>query len=126
MQPGGPVLVADASSATRPGVVSAVMTADCLPVLFADVNGKVVGPTFAGWRGLAAGVLGQTVDAMRSAGAGDITAWMGPAIGPMQFEVGQDVVDIFMASARGPQEQAQVRAAFIGYPDRPGKFLADI
>jgi len=124
--PGGPVLVADASIASRPGVVSAVMTADCLPVLFADVDGKVVGAAHAGWRGLAAGVLEETVAAMRAAGAGDITAWMGPAIGPMQFEVGADVFDIFSASARSPREAEQVRAAFMPYPDRPGKFLADI
>ena len=126
VRPGQPVLVADASIATAPGVVSAVMTADCLPVLFADVDGKVVGAAHAGWRGLAGGVLGETAAAMRAAGAGDITAWMGPAIGPERFEVGADVVDIFIACARGPREQEQVRGAFRACTDRPGKFLADI
>ena len=136
VQAGQPVLVADASIATRPGVVSAVMTADCLPVLFADVDGKVVGAAHAGWRGLAAGVLGETVAAMRAAGAGDISAWLGPAIGPSRFEVGAEVADSFLAAARGAQEQAQVRAAFqpvaVSGPGsgpgsgNPGKFLADM
>jgi polyphenol oxidase len=121
----GPVLVADASIAIVPGVVCAVMTADCLPVLFADVNGKVVGAAHAGWRGLAAGVLGETVAAMRAAGAGDITAWMGPAIGPEQFEVGGDVLDSFVGGAHA-NEVEPVRAAFRPYPGRPGKYLADM
>ena len=122
---GKPVLTADASIARAPGIVCAVMTADCLPVLFADVDGKVVGAAHAGWRGLAAGVLGETIKAMRAAGAGDITAWMGPSIGPEQFEVGEDVRDSFAAGAL-PGEQSAVMAAFKQYPGRPGKYLADI
>ena len=123
--PGLPVQVADASIASAPGVVCAVMTADCMPVLLADVHGRVVGAAHAGWRGLAAGVLGETVRAMRAAGAGDITAWMGPAIGPTQFEVGADVLDSFMAGAQAGEAE-QVRAAFRNYPGREGKYLADI
>jgi YfiH family protein len=123
VQPGAPVRVGDASIATAPGVVCAVMTADCLPVLFADLAGTVVGAAHAGWRGLAAGVLSETVAAMRAAGAGEITAWLGPAIGPTKFEVGPDVLDAFMA---GAQDQEQVRSAFMSYPGRPGKYLADM
>ena len=119
-----PVLTADASIATAPGVVCTVMTADCLPVLLADVDGKVVGAAHAGWRGLAAGVLSETVKAMRAAGAGEITAWLGPAIGPAQFEVGPDVLDAFVAGAAGDAEQ--VRAAFRPVAGREGKYLADI
>lgn len=126
VQPGQSVLVADASIATAPGVVCAVMTADCLPVLFADTRGTVVGAAHAGWRGLAAGVLGETVAAMRAAGAGEITAWLGPAIGPEQFEVGEDVLDSFIGGARTAPEAAQVRAAFRPYPGRAGKYLADM
>ena len=125
VQPGHPVQVADASIAIKPGVVCAVMTADCLPVLFADVEGKVVGAAHAGWRGLAAGVLSETVKAMRAAGAGEITAWMGPAIGPTQFEVGTDVLDAFVAGAL-PGEEGAVAAAFRPYPGRPQKYFADI
>ena len=125
VQPGQPVQVADASIAVTPGVVCAIMTADCLPVLFADLEGKVVGAAHAGWRGLAAGVLSETVKAMRAAGAGEITAWMGPAIGPAQFEVGTDVLEAFVAGAMQGEQDA-VRAAFKPYPGREGKFLADI
>jgi YfiH family protein len=131
VQPGAPVKVgdmrvADASIATAAGVVCAVMTADCLPVLFADIKGKVVGAAHAGWRGLAAGVLGATVAAMREAGAGELTSWLGPAIGPAQFEVGADVLDTFVAGARNDVEAAQVRAAFAPFEGRPGKYLADM
>lgn len=126
VQPGQPVQVGDASIAHAPGVVCAVMTADCLPVLFASLDGKVVGAAHAGWRGLAAGVLGETVAAMRAAGAGEISAWLGPAIGPSQFEVGSDVVDSFVAQARGEDEAAAMAQAFAAFPGRPGKYLADI
>lgn len=119
-----PVRVADASLATQPGVVCAIMTADCLPVLFADLDGKVVGGAHAGWRGLAAGVLGETVRAMRAAGAGAITAWLGPAIGPTAFEVGEDVRTAFIASISSAPDE--VGAAFLPYPERPGKYLADM
>lgn len=123
--PGAPVQVGDASVTNQPGVVCAVMTADCLPVLLADVQGRVVGAAHAGWRGLAGGVLSATVKAMRAAGAGEITAWMGPAIGPTQFEVGTDVFDSFVGAAPAP-EQLAVMAAFAPFPGREGKFFADI
>lgn len=119
-----PVRVADASLAAQPGVVCAIMTADCLPVLFADLDGKVVGGAHAGWRGLAAGVLVETVRAMRAAGAGAITAWLGPAIGPTAFEVGDDVRSAFDAAI--PSAADEVEAAFVPYPGRPGKYLADM
>lgn len=120
--PDQPVRVGDASIAARPALVCAILTADCLPVLFADLEGKVVGAAHAGWRGLAGGVLGVTVAAMRAAGAGEITAWMGPAIGPSAFEVGNDVLDSFVAAAPG----SEVRSFFAPYPGRPGKYLADM
>ncbi|SHG97793.1 peptidoglycan editing factor PgeF [Massilia sp. CF038] len=126
VQPDRPVLVADASIATVPGVVCAVMTADCLPVLFADRAGKVVGAAHAGWRGLAGGVLGATVEAMRAAGAGEILAWLGPAIGPEQFEVGHDVLDSFVGGARSGAEAAAIQAAFRPHAGHDGKYLADI
>ena len=117
-----PVRTGDASVTARPGVVCAILTADCLPVLFADLEGKVVGAAHAGWRGLAAGVLGETVRAMRAAGAGEITAWMGPAIGPQAFEVGEDVRDAFLAAMPGEATLAAFRPKF----DQPVKFLADM
>ncbi|QOL49092.1 peptidoglycan editing factor PgeF [Massilia litorea] len=120
--PDQPVRTGDASIATAPGIVCAILTADCLPVLFADRGGKVVGAAHAGWRGLAGGVLGQTVAAMRAAGAGEITAWMGPAIGPQAFEVGQDVFDSFAAALPG----VDVGFAFVPRPGIEGKYLADM
>lgn len=111
---------ADACISSSAGAVCVMMTADCLPVLFCDRAGSVVGAAHAGWRGLAAGVLENTVAAMRARGAGAIMAWLGPAIGPDHFEVGADVRDAFV------QQQAEAQAAFRDYPGRPGKYLADI
>jgi YfiH family protein len=111
----------DASIAVAAGVVCAILTADCLPVLFASLDGKVVGAAHAGWRGLAGGVLDSTVAAMRAAGAGDITAWLGPAIGPAAFEVGADVRAAFEAALPG-----QAADAFTPFAGRPGKYLADM
>ena len=87
---------ADASVTDRAGVPCVVMVADCLPVLFCDTAGTVVGAAHAGWRGLCAGVLQNTVAAMQVNPA-DIIAYMGPAIGPQAFEVGAEVRAAFMA-----------------------------
>ena len=86
---------ADASFSSEKSLVCAVLTADCLPVLFADTQGTVVAAAHAGWRGLASGILQETVQKMRSCGGDEIIAWLGPAIGPSQFEVGPDVLQAF-------------------------------
>ncbi|PZN83454.1 MAG: peptidoglycan editing factor PgeF [Candidatus Methylumidiphilus alinenensis] len=83
---------ADASFSDEPGVVCAVMTADCLPVLFCDREGIRVAASHAGWRGLAAGVLESTVQAL---GGSDLMAWLGPSIGAKAFEVGGEVRQSF-------------------------------
>lgn len=124
--PDRPVRTGDASIARAPGVVCAILTADCLPVLFADLEGKVVGAAHAGWRGLAGGVLGATVRAMRAQGAGEITAWMGPAIGPGAFEVGLDVRDAFLAALPGAATLAAFAPKASPGIDQPVKFLADM
>lgn len=111
---------ADASITDQVGVVCAVLTADCLPVLLCDVSGSVVGAVHAGWRGLAGGVLQNSVAAMRKKGAGEVLAWLGPAIGPQQFEVGCDVVDAFVES------NPLAAAAFTARPQCKGKYLADL
>jgi hypothetical protein len=111
---------ADASFATEPGVVCAILVADCMPVLFCDVDGTRVAAAHAGWRGLAAGVLEATL-----AGSGldpaRTMAWIGPAIGPERFEVGADVRDAFLAVA---DDRAATDAAFAPHAD--GKWLADL
>jgi len=111
---------ADASIACRPDRVCTIMSADCLPVLLADCRGTQVGAAHAGWRGLAQGVIEQTVAAMRASGADQLTAWLGPAIGPKAFEVGIEVRRAF--AHLGPQAEA----AFTPVPDRADKFLADL
>ena len=124
--PAGCVPDADASVASLPGAVCVVMTADCLPVLFCSHDGLVVGAAHAGWRGLANGVLRQTVERMRARGATQILAWLGPAIGPQQFEVGHDVLQAFRDGARDDAERKVLSAAFTAIAGKPGKYLADI
>jgi len=104
---------ADASVTRKPGTVAVVKAADCMPVLFADQAGTTVAAAHAGWRGLAGGVLEETVKAM-GVPPQQIFAWLGPAIGPRVYEVGEDV-----------------RAAFSSYPNalvptRPGHWLLDL
>ena len=108
---------ADGSFSRIPQVVCAVMTADCLPVLFCDIGGTVVAAAHAGWRGLLAGVLEASIVAMRVPGE-ELIAYMGPAIGPQAFEVGNEVRAAFVAADPG--------AAQAYRPATEGKWLADI
>ncbi|WP_300001978.1 purine nucleoside phosphorylase YfiH [uncultured Cedecea sp.] len=87
---------ADASYSVTRGKVCAVMTADCLPVLFCNTAGTEVAAAHAGWRGLCAGVLEETVACFQDSPA-NIIAWFGPAIGPAAFEVGPEVREAFIA-----------------------------
>lgn len=109
-------LIADAAYTRERGVVCAAMTADCLPVLFCSKNGDEVAAAHAGWRGLCAGILENTV-ACFEAIPGDIMAWMGPAIGPVHFEVGGEVRDAFMAENSN---------ASVAFTPAGTKFMADI
>jgi len=109
---------ADAAVARRPGQVCVVLTADCLPVLFCDVAGRVVAAAHAGWRGLLKGVLERTVEAM-AVSPREVLAWLGPAIGPAAFEVGGEVRDAFIAEDPGAVTAFHAALA-------PGKWLADL
>ena len=97
-----------------------MLVADCLPVLFADRRGSVVGVAHAGWRGLVAGVVEATVAALGDLGAGtnELVAWLGPAIGPAAFEVGADVRGALLA------RDAALAQCFVPHSD--GKWLADL
>lgn len=113
-------LTGDGLATAARGLACCVLTADCLPVFLASVEGDEVALAHAGWRGLAAGILTQTVAALHTPPA-RLRAWLAPAIGPCHFEVGQEVFDAF-AQCQG---HAAADAAF-RTTDRPGKYLADL
>ncbi|HVK53481.1 MAG TPA: peptidoglycan editing factor PgeF [Burkholderiales bacterium] len=108
---------ADASVARKKGVALVVQTADCLPVLLCDVDGAVVGAAHAGWRGLSSGVIENTVQAMGVTGS-RLLAFLGPAIGPDNFEVGSEVREIFVAQDGGAATHFRKK--------ENGKWLADL
>ncbi len=111
-----PNTAADAAWTDRPGVVCAVLTADCLPVFFTSREGDRVAVAHAGWRGLASGVLEATVESLGNPAA--LICWLGPAIGPADFEVGDEVRDQFLSW------NSQCDQAFTRQDN--GKWLADI
>ena len=117
---------ADASFTRQPRTVCTVLTADCLPVLFCARDGSVVAAAHAGWRGLTAGVLEATLAAMRVP-PGEVMAWMGAAIGPAAFEVGEAVRTAFISThpeaARAFVSASQTRSSS---PVSPEKWLADL
>ena len=113
----GDEAIADASVTSTPGVVLAILTADCLPVVFAADDGQEVAAAHAGWRGLAAGVLEATVAAMRTPPE-RVVAWLGPAAGPQAYEIGEEVFRAFV-----DREPASV-VAFA--PTRPGHWRVDL
>lgn len=121
----GDVIDADASVTSIANEVLVIMTAVCLPVLFTNSLGTVVGAAHAGWRGLCAGVLENTVAEMlylsKESSASDLLVWLGPAIGPESFEVGEDVVKAFRDSGLAFSENV-----FKPIAGKSGKFLADI
>jgi YfiH family protein len=116
-EPGTDEPEADAAVTRTPGTVLAILTADCLPVVFASDDGNEVAAAHAGWRGLAAGVLEATVASMQSAPE-RVLAWLGPCAGPRAYEVGQEVFDAFFA--RDP------RAADAFVATRPGHGHVDL
>jgi hypothetical protein len=108
---------ADGAVTARAGTVCAVLTADCLPVLFCDRAGTRVGVAHAGWRGLASGVLAAAVAALNRP-PGDIMAWLGPAIAPAAYEVGAEVRDAFLT--RDPSAERHFAA------NARGRWQADL
>jgi polyphenol oxidase len=113
----GPEGPADAAFTRRPGRVCAILTADCLPVLFAAESGEVVAAAHAGWRGLAGGVLEATVRVLDVAPQ-SLMAWLGPAIGPRHFEIGPEVRDELKRADPGADEAFEANSR--------GRFMADL
>jgi purine-nucleoside/S-methyl-5'-thioadenosine phosphorylase / adenosine deaminase len=115
---------ADAAWSSNENSACAVLTADCLPVLFCSEDGDLIAAAHAGWRGLVAGVLERTVDAM-GCPAKKLMAWMGPAIGPDAFEVGPEVRDQFLYTASTEAVQLTDRC-FTPNGQHPGHYYADL
>ncbi|MGY1521316.1 peptidoglycan editing factor PgeF [Luteimonas sp. A482] len=114
---GEPEPQADAATTSTPGVVLAILTADCLPVVFAAKDGSEIAAAHAGWPGLSQGMLEATLAAMRTPPA-DVVAWIGPCAGPLRYEVGRNVFDAFVGLDAG------AAGAFV--PTREGHWLADL
>ena len=108
---------ADATVSLVPGRVCAVLTADCLPLLLCDRAGTRVAAVHAGWRGLLHGVIEAALDDLGAAGT-EVLCWLGPAIGPEAFEVGDEVREAFVA--RDPKSAEAFR------PSSAGRWLADL
>lgn len=114
--------VADASLTTERGVACTVLVADCLPVLLAAPAGRGVAAAHAGWRGLAGGVVDNTVAALCAAAdcaPSDLSVWLGACIGPDRFEVGDEVREAFLAQASHTEERFRATGT-------PGKWWADL
>lgn len=115
--PGAHAPDADAAITSEPGVTLAVLTADCLPVVLAALDGSEIAVAHAGWRGLAQGILESTVAAMRTPPSG-LVAWLGPAAGPDKYEIGIEVYRAFV------DRDAAADAAFV--PTRAEHWKADL
>ncbi len=123
---GGEPPEADAAWTGEPGIACTVQVADCLPVLFAAPEGRAVGAAHAGWRGLAGGVVEATLRAVCEAAAcapAELAVWLGPCIGPRQFEVGADVLRAF---GQEPGDADPRRFVARAAPDGSARWLADL
>jgi len=122
----GSIIDADGSFTTQSNVVSVVLTADCLPVLVCTRQGDGVAALHAGWRGLAQGILEQGIEQLLRATKRqpeDLLVWFGPAIGAENFEVGEEVRQIFLQTAHNQEQTAQ---CFVPVKEKNNKWLADI
>jgi polyphenol oxidase len=108
---------ADGAYSAHTGTVCAILTADCLPVLICDRNGSMVGAAHAGWRGLSQSIIEKTIAAMRVPPP-ELLVFLGPAIGPAHYEVGDDVRDVFI------RDDENAVTAFL--PNANGKWLANL
>jgi len=116
---------ADGSYSDKAKTVCAILTADCLPVLFCNQSGSQVAAAHAGWRGLCGGILRKTVATFKHSPQ-QIMAYLGPAIGPQVFEVGAEVLQAFLQTAQNITHQQEVRRAFKAVDGSANKYLADL
>jgi len=114
---------ADACWTQETNLACTIMVADCLPILLTDFNGTAVAAAHAGWRGLAHGVIENTVKTLRAQSGAlprDLLVWLGPCIGPSAFEVGAEVRQVFI------QADETADSCFKQHPHNPDKYLADL
>tara|TARA_R100000306_G_scaffold62535_1_gene72598 strand:+ start:292276 stop:293097 length:822 start_codon:yes stop_codon:yes gene_type:complete len=116
---------ADAAWVSAPGAAALVMTADCLPVFFADQQGSVAAVAHAGWRGLLDGILENTVASL-PVNPGNLLAWLGPAIAACHFEVGDEVRKAFLARAESATQRSEISGSFTRSPQQADKWMMDI
>ncbi|MGA1741610.1 MAG: peptidoglycan editing factor PgeF [Pseudohongiellaceae bacterium] len=114
---------ADAIYTQVPGIVCGIHTADCLPVFFSDQKGREIALAHAGWRGLAMGVLENTLACFKAKHE-SISVWFGPAIGPCHFEVGEEVRDIYLQQAS--QATKKITSAAFVPGAKNSKWMADL
>ena len=115
--------IADACLTQKSNLACTIMVADCLPILLTDSKGTTVAAAHAGWRGLAHGVIENTVKTLctqSGAHPSDLLVWLGPCIGPSAFEVGAEVRQIFL------QDDGAADSCFKPHPDNPNKYLANL
>ncbi len=120
----GPAPEADSLITRAPGIALCVLTADCLPVFVASRRGDEIAIIHAGWRGLSAGIIENTLAAMRGK-AEDLLVWLGPAIQSPRYEVGGDVREALLNRGLARREAEAIAAAFAPGP-KPGKYQADL
>ncbi len=120
----GKALEADALVSRTPGIACCVLSADCLPVFVCSRAGDEVAVIHAGWRGLCAGIVENTLAAMKTPGE-ELLAWLGPGILACHYEVGEELREAFLAGA-GDEEQRQALATAFHPAATRGKYLADL
>ena len=116
---------ADGSYSDRVDTVCAILTADCLPILFCNQSASQVAAVHAGWRGLCGGILRKMVATFKHS-PDQVMAYLGPAIGPQVFEVGAEVMDAFVRNAQNESHRQAVSKAFKPVDGDPEKYLADL
>lgn len=111
--------IADAAMTQSPNTICTVLTADCLPILLCNKKGTLVSAIHAGWRGLAKGIIENTIQTMETPPS-ELLAWMGPAIGPDAYEVSEDFVDTFISFDQKAMQALKTK------PNTKNKWLANI
>ncbi|MDG1025332.1 MAG: peptidoglycan editing factor PgeF [Gammaproteobacteria bacterium] len=120
----GSALTADGLLTREKNLICCVQTADCLPIFVAAIDGSEIAMTHAGWKGLASGIIENTISAMKSSGK-DLVVWLGPAIASCHFEVGAEVRECFLAAEASESTQDELKRCF-SPAESHGKYMADL